>query len=91
MKKVLIAIAAPILVAGCISTDMGTAPATTSAEAGVNAERGTGSNISRRADRATGSNIAKLKRDPDFEGWRQGYDRDDMEKIQRSGGTREPR
>lgn len=48
MKKAIIAIAAPLLVAGCISTDMGTANKTAAPADGVNHERGTGSNISRK-------------------------------------------
>ena len=54
MKRAIIAIAiaAPIVVAGCISTDMGTARSTAAPDAGVNHERGTGSNISRK-DRDT--------------------------------------
>ena len=36
----------------------------------------------KKGSRPTGSNIARLKRDPDLEGWRQGFDRDDMRKIQ---------
>ena len=36
----------------------------------------------KKAERPTGSNYARLKRDPDLEGWRQGFDRDDMRKIQ---------
>jgi hypothetical protein len=70
MKKAIIAIAAPLLVAGCISTDMGTAPVATAPDAGVNAERGTGSNISRR--------------DRDV---RTGMDRDEIDKLQRPGGS----
>lgn len=48
MKNAIIAIAAPLLVAGCISTDMGTATRTAAPADGVNHERGTGSNISRK-------------------------------------------
>ena len=48
MKKAIIAIAAPLLVAGCISTDMGTAGKNAAPADGVNHERGTGSNISRK-------------------------------------------
>jgi hypothetical protein len=71
-KRILIALAAPIFVAGCISTDMGTAPATaTAADAGVNAERGTGSNISRK----------------DKDTVRQGVDREELERMQRPGGS----
>ena len=36
----------------------------------------------KKAERPTGSNWARMKRDPDLEGWRQGYDRDDMREIQ---------
>jgi PBP1b-binding outer membrane lipoprotein LpoB len=75
LKTTLAASAAALFLAGCISTEIVT--------------DATGQRM-RKADRATGSNIAKLKRDPDFEGWRQGFDRDDMEKIQRSGGSRQP-
>ena len=56
MKNAFIALAVPMLVAGCISTDMGTAPVATAPDAGVNAERGTGSNISRR-DRDSRQNV----------------------------------
>ena len=66
MKKIAFAIAASILVAGCISTDMGTAPVATAPDAGVNAERGTGSNISRRDRVVTGTadrdEIEKMQR-----------------------------
>lgn len=58
MKKAIIAIAiaAPFILAGCISTDMGTGRAAAAPEAGVNAERGTGSNLTRR-DRDTRQNV----------------------------------
>ena len=36
----------------------------------------------KKSERPTGSNYARLKRDPDLEGWRQGFDRDDMREIQ---------
>src|SRR5688572_21844990 len=36
----------------------------------------------KKAARPTGSNIARVKRDPDLEGWRQGFDRDAMRQIQ---------
>ncbi|HYC35151.1 MAG TPA: hypothetical protein VEC19_01925 [Usitatibacter sp.] len=36
----------------------------------------------RKAQRPTGSNIARMTRDPDLEGWRQGFDRDAMRQIQ---------
>ena len=36
----------------------------------------------KKSERPTGSNFARMKRDPDLEGWRQGYDRDDMREIQ---------
>ena len=52
MKKAIIATAASLLVAGCISTDMGTAAKTAAPADGVNHERGTGSNISRREKEA---------------------------------------
>ena len=48
MKKTAIAIAGSILVAGCISTDMGNGSKIAAPDAGVNHERGTGSNISRK-------------------------------------------
>ena len=48
MKKAFIALAAPLVLAGCISTDMGTASKTAAPADGVNHERGTGSNISRK-------------------------------------------
>lgn len=54
MKKAIIAVAVavPLAVAGCISTDMGPARGTAAPVEGVNHERGTGSNISRK-DRDT--------------------------------------
>ncbi len=58
MKKAIItvvvavAVAAPLVVAGCISTDMGPAHGAPASVEGVNHERGTGSNISRK-DRDT--------------------------------------
>ena len=48
MKKAILVLAATILLAGCISTDMGTSGKSAAAADGVNHERGTGSNISRR-------------------------------------------
>jgi hypothetical protein len=48
MKKAILAFAAPLVLAGCISTDMGTASKTAAPAEGVNHERGTGSNISKK-------------------------------------------
>jgi hypothetical protein len=48
MKNAFTALAASLVVAGCISTDMGTASKTAAPADGVNHERGTGSNISRK-------------------------------------------
>lgn len=42
----------------------------------------------KKPERPTGSNIARYKRNPELEGWRQGMDRDEMAKMQRSGGSR---
>ena len=71
MKQVLTVLAASVLVAGCISTDMGTAATSKSANdmSGVNHERGTGSNISRK------------DRDVRDSG------REELERLQRPGGS----
>lgn len=74
MKTILIALAASTLSAGCISTDMG--PTVSSQSAAM------------QASRPTGSNIARVKRDPDLEGWRQGMGREEMEGIQRAQGLK---
>ena len=48
MKKTLFAVAASVVLAGCISTDLGPPSARAPDTVGVNAERSTGSNLSRR-------------------------------------------
>jgi hypothetical protein len=74
MKTFLLAVAASTLAAGCISTDMG--PTASSQGTAL------------QASRPTGSNIARVKRDPDLEGWRQGMGREEMERIQRAQGLK---
>ena len=71
MKNVLIAFAASLAVAGCISTDMGTGGKTAAPADGVNHERGTGSNISRK-DRDVPVSVSG---------------REELEKLQRPGGS----
>ena len=56
MKNVLIGFAVPFLVVGCISTDLGSGPSAKAPDSGVNAERGTGSNLSRK-ERDTRQNV----------------------------------
>ena len=70
MKKTAIAIAGSILVAGCISTDMGNGSKIAAPDAGVNHERGTGSNISRK-DRDVNVSVGG---------------REELENLQRAGG-----
>lgn len=77
MKKVLIVLAASIVLAGCISTDMGPKASTGSENAGVSAERGTGSNLVRRdleRDRAVSQ-----------------AGREELERLQRPGGSSDTR
>ena len=63
MKKAILAFAAPLVLAGCISTDMGPASSKTAAPAdGVNHERGTGSNISRKDRDVSVSGREELER-----------------------------
>ncbi len=64
MKQTLIVLAASLFVAGCISTDMGPAAQRSSANdmTGVNHERGTGSNISRRDRDVRDSGREELER-----------------------------
>ena len=71
MKKAILASAAPLVLAGCISTDMGPAGSKTAAPAdGGNHERGTGSNISRK--------------DRDV---KESSGREELERLQRPGGS----
>jgi outer membrane receptor protein involved in Fe transport len=71
MKNALIALAASILAAGCISTDLGPQTAAAPDNAGVNAERSTGSNLSRR----------ERDRNVSVSG------REELERLRRPGGS----